>query len=641
MSLSTFVSRHRHKILPLLLLIALVSGSIAFRHELQAWFTGQPVGTGRSPATVTQAGALQLALQVQPDPPQQQGNVVHLRVQDAGGAPVEAEEVSVVYSMPAMGAMPEMRGEAEVTKEATGRYRADFDLPMGGTWTLDTQVKAATSTAATRHSFTVGRPGLVPIGETASTAAPPTPQAPAADGTMPTAQKTPGLTVRMQTDPPRQRGNVVYIEAKDSRGTPMPGAKVEVEYGMPAMGSMPEMRGEAEVSEESDGGYRAAFDLPMGGTWTLETTATTPQGTQTARHTFTVGSPGLRPVGGAAAPDSPDGIVIDAQRRQRIGVRTAPLTKKPLHLTIPALGRITYDESRFTDVTLKLRGWVVTLYANTTGQYVDQGDTLLTLYSPELYAAQQEYLLALRSQAAAQRTGAPDRADYLVRAARQRLRLLDITAGQMQEIARRGEPMEQMPILAPASGYVVEKNIVAGAALEPGQRLYRLAALDRVWIEAEVYEADLPRVKVGQKAQITLPHMPGHHYTGTITYLYPYLQENTRTGRVRIPLPNRGMDLLPAMYANVEIQVNLGQRLVVPEEAVVYTGRYRLVFVDLGEGQLRPKEVELGLKSDGYYEVLRGVQEGDMIVTSGNFLVASEARLRAALQQWGSENGNQ
>jgi RND family efflux transporter MFP subunit len=507
MPLSTLMRRYRHQILPLFLLIALVSGSIVFRHELRAWFTGQPLGTRRAPMTVTQAGTLQLALQVQPDPPQQHGNVVHLQVQDATGAPVDAEEVSIVYSMPAMGSMPEMRGTAEVSKEASGRYRADFDLPMGGTWTL-------------------------------------------------------------------------------------------------------------------------------------ETTATTPQGTQTARHTFTVGSPGLRPVGGTAASASPDGVVIDAQRRQQIGIRTAPLTKKPLHLSISALGRVTYDESRFTDVTLKLRGWVVTLYANTTGQYVRQGDTLLTLYSPELYAAQQEYLLALRSQAAAQRTGAPDRADYLVQAARQRLRLLDITAEQLQDIAQRGEPIEHMPILAPASGYVVEKHIVAGAALEPGQRLYRLAALDRVWIEAEVYEADLPRVKVGQQAQVTLPHLPGRHYTGTITYIYPYLQENTRTGRVRLTLPNRGMELLPAMYANADIRVTLGQRLVVPEEAVVYTGRHRLVFVDLGEGRLRPQEVELGLKSDGYYEVLRGVQEGDMIVTSGNFLVASEARLRTALQQWGSENGN-
>ena len=196
-----------------------------------------------------------------------------------------------------------------------------------------------------------------------------------------------------------------------------------------------------------------------------------------------------------------------------------------------------------------------------------------------------------------------------------------------------------MPILAPTSGYIVEKHIVTGTAIEPGQRLYRLAALDRVWIEADVYEGDFPHLKVGQKAHVTLPNLPGRHYKGTIAYIYPYLQNDTRTGKVRITLSNRGMELLPAMYVNAEMQVELGQRLVVPEEAVVYTGRHRLVFVDLGAGQLRPQAVELGIKSDGYYEVLSGIKAGDMIVTSGNFLVTSEARLRAALQQWGGDSG--
>jgi Cu(I)/Ag(I) efflux system membrane fusion protein len=144
---------------------------------------------------------------------------------------------------------------------------------------------------------------------------------------------------------------------------------------------------------------------------------------------------------------------------------------------------------------------------------------------------------------------------------------------------------------------------------------------------------------VGQKADITLPYLPGRHYNGTIAYIYPYLRDDTRTGKVRITLPNRSMELLPAMYANAEIQVALGQRLVVPEEAVVYTGRHRLVFVDLGDGRLRPQAVELGIKHEGYYEILSGIKAGDMIVTSGNFLVTSEARLRAALQQWGGEDG--
>jgi Cu(I)/Ag(I) efflux system membrane fusion protein len=306
-------------------------------------------------------------------------------------------------------------------------------------------------------------------------------------------------------------------------------------------------------------------------------------------------------------------------------------------ISIRAVGRLTYDETRIKDVTLKVKGWIAKLQVSATGQPVKKGETLLTLYSPELYAAQQEYILALASQKAAAATGAPDRSDYLVKAAEKKLRLWDLTPSQLTAIARRGEPIEELPILAPASGYVIEKDAIEGAAVEPGQRLYRIAALDRVWIEAQVYEMDLPQVKKGQKAKIALPYQPGEALEGTVAFVYPYLDPTSRTGRVRIEVSNKDLGFKPDMYANVELEVDLGPRLQIPIEAVVYTGPRRLVFVDVGEDRIQPQEVTLGARSADLVEVKAGLSEGQLIVTSGNFLIAAESRIRSAAQFWANQ----
>jgi Cu(I)/Ag(I) efflux system membrane fusion protein len=331
-------------------------------------------------------------------------------------------------------------------------------------------------------------------------------------------------------------------------------------------------------------------------------------------------------------------ILIDEQRRQRVGVRTATAKSRPVSVTVRTIGQIDYDETRLADVTLKVSGWIVHLEVDETGQRVEKGETLFTLYSPELYAAQQEYLLALESRRAAQETGAPDRADYLVRAAENRLRLWDLTESQIRGIASRGQPSEAIPILSPVSGYVTEKSVVEGASVGAGDRLYRIAELESVWVNTQIYEMDLPLVRVGQPAQVILPYHPGRVFEGRVSYVYPYLESGTRTGRLRIELENPELELRPDMYANVELTVDLGERLTVPESAVVYTGPRRLVFLDLGEGRLRPQEVELGIRSDESYEVLSGIREGDRVVTSGNFLVSAESRIRSAARYWGGEH---
>ncbi|MDH3201064.1 MAG: efflux RND transporter periplasmic adaptor subunit [Myxococcales bacterium] len=329
-------------------------------------------------------------------------------------------------------------------------------------------------------------------------------------------------------------------------------------------------------------------------------------------------------------------VVVDEVRRQQIGVRIGTAEVRPLVLEIRAVGRVQYDETRLSDVNLRMSGWVQRLLVDETGQRVKKGQTLFTLYSPELYAAQVELVSAIREQ----RDGSATVLADLAGASKQRLRLLGMSDGQIQRLVKRGKPWEHMPITAPASGYVIEKAVVEGAHIEAGTRVYRIADLSRVWIDADVYEADLPHLEVGQAVRVELPYVQKESFDGRLDYIYPTLNDKTRTARVRIVLPNQDLRLKPDMYANVLVDVDLGLRLAVPDSAVVYTGPRRLVFVDLGEGRLRPTEVKLGVHAGTFYEIVDGLKEGDRVVTSGNFLIAAESRIRSAIEYWGSGAGH-
>jgi membrane fusion protein, copper/silver efflux system len=329
-------------------------------------------------------------------------------------------------------------------------------------------------------------------------------------------------------------------------------------------------------------------------------------------------------------------VTIDESRRQLIGVRTAAVAEGAMSRTFRALGRITYDESSFTDVNLKVDGFITKLLVNQTGQRVARGQTLFTLYSPELYNAQQDFLLATRSGATSA-VRDPSRAAQLGDAARKRLTLLGLPAEQIAQIAAGGVALDAVPIASPASGFVIEKNVVEGAAVQAAMRLFRIAALDRVWVEAEVYAEDLAQVRVGQSAKVTLDYLPGHAYDAKVAYVYPYMESAARTGRVRIQLANKQLELRPGMYASVELSTQLGSRLQVPASAVVYTGPRRLVFVDLGAGRFQPQEVRIGAEANGMYEVLEGLKAGDLVATSGTFLIAAEARISSAAKYWSDD----
>lgn len=320
-------------------------------------------------------------------------------------------------------------------------------------------------------------------------------------------------------------------------------------------------------------------------------------------------------------------IHIAEDRRGVLGIRTTRVVRAPIDLEITAKGRLVVDETRLHDIALKLGGFVGDLGVNASGQTVTRGDTLFTLYSPELYAAEQEYLIARQGADAM-------RGERLVHAAETRLRLWGMSEDQLAVLAQRGEPIEHVAFRSPVSGVVIEKNVVEGAAVAMGQRLFRIADLGEIWVEADVYESDLPRIARHMPASITLDYLPGRAFEGRVAFIYPYLDPASRTGRVRIALPNPRGELKPDMYATVAFKLQLGPRLVVPISAVIYTGPRRVVFVDLGGGALRPQEVAIGARSGDRVEIASGLAEGDAVVSAGNFLVAAESRVRSAGSFW-------
>ncbi|MCK5354171.1 MAG: efflux RND transporter periplasmic adaptor subunit, partial [Methyloprofundus sp.] len=294
--------------------------------------------------------------------------------------------------------------------------------------------------------------------------------------------------------------------------------------------------------------------------------------------------------------------------------------------SIHANAQITYDQTRLTDINLKFDGWIDQLNADYIGKQVKKGQVLFTVYSPELVSSQDEYLHSFkRSQAGG---------DSLKAAAARRLSLWGINRSQIRALERRGRALQYLPILSPITGTIIEKNIISGSAFKASAKLLRLADLSTVWVEGQVYEADLPLVKLGMSAQVILENKPDTPYRGKVTFIEPFLENETRTARVRVELANPDGALRPDQYVHLQLQVELGRRIVVPEQAVVFSGENRVVFVDLGEGRLQAQKIKTGVRNDDYIEVLDGLNYGDTIVTSGNFLIASESKLKAGEGSW-------
>ncbi|CAI4029874.1 putative Co/Zn/Cd efflux system membrane fusion protein [Nitrospira tepida] len=361
--------------------------------------------------------------------------------------------------------------------------------------------------------------------------------------------------------------------------------------------------------------------------------------------------PGQRSEDGATSPmpqssapssEHPGVVTIPLERLQMIGVKYEPVARRRLEKTIRTVGRVAVDERRLAKVTIKFHGWIEELYVSALGDHVKKGQRLFTIYSPDLVASQEEYLLAVRGQKQLGSSEFPEVAQGskdLLEAAKRRFQLWDITEDHIRELEQTGKVLKTLPIHSPITGTVIKKEALAGAHVEPGEELYTIADLSHVWILADIYEYELSFVKKDQKAAVTLSYDPSAILTGRVGFIYPTLDPKTRTAKVRFELDNLDEKLKPDMYANVELRVDLGTRLAIPQEAVIESGRKHVVFLHHGGGKLEPRLIKTGVKTGEWSEVLEGLKEGEHIVTSANFLIDSESRLKSAVESMGGMPG--
>ena len=344
-----------------------------------------------------------------------------------------------------------------------------------------------------------------------------------------------------------------------------------------------------------------------------------------------------RSVAAVAAPTDAEGVkglvplTLSQDRIQLMGMRTAAVVRGTLASELRTVGTVTASEKGLAVVQTRFAGWIEDLKVEQTGQKVAKGQVLATIYSPELLTAQQEYLSTL--QWAKQPSGGlvSDLSRDLHKDARRRLELLGIGAGEINAIERTGEPLRAIPVRSPVRGYVLEKSAVQGASVQPGTPLFQVADLSTVWVIADVFEHELGRVKVGQLAAIELAAYPGETFAGKLTFSYPSVDTDTRTLRVRLELRNPGLRLKPGMYGNVTIALDRAESLLVPVEAIVDTGVDQYVFVARPGGTFEPRTVALGARAAGKVQVVRGLAEGETVVTTANFLLDSESHLQAAI----------
>jgi len=348
-------------------------------------------------------------------------------------------------------------------------------------------------------------------------------------------------------------------------------------------------------------------------------------------------------------------VEIPPEKQQLIGVKLVEVSVRPFQKTIRTVGRIEYDERKLYTITTKFDGWIEKLFVDYTGRYVKKGEPLAEIYSPELFATQQEFINLLKwakqSKEEIKNENNPPTpplvkggkggfsgetigkmlskdAEVIIEAAKQRLMLWDITDEQIKKIEETEKPIRTLIIYSPVSGYVVQKMALQGMRVMPGEKLFDIADLSTVWVISDIYEYELSLLKTGQSARITLGYFPEKEFLSRIDYIYPVLSGDTRTAKVRFTIPNSGGQLKPQMFTNVEVKIDLGRRLAIPEDAVIDTGTRQIVYVDKGNGYFEPREVMLGLKAEGMREVIMGLKAGEKVATSANFLIDSEAQLK-------------
>lgn len=474
----------------------------------------------------------------------------------------------------------------------------------------------------------------------------------------------------VEPDPPAVGENEFKVKLTDAGGQPVTNASVGIKYFMPAMAGMPAMGSELEAKHSAEGLYSVILNLSMGGTFPWDVTVTVKrkgEGTVSGQWRVTPGKKGtpfLSTGGGASRGNmemmdmdegssmemgEQDNIIVVKEnmaptfgitpyQQQLIGVKKDTVRIRKLKSTIKTVGHVARNENLVSSVNMRFGGWIENLHIKYVGQKVLKDEPLMSVYSPDLVEAQEEYL---------QLFGAGKTVSFLTvessekskwqrndlrRSAELKLRLLGMTDEQMTGFLKRKRPDLSVLIHSPRTGYVVEMNTMEGSHFKPGADLFIIADLSTVWIHAEIYEYEASLVKEGQEARIYLTYDSGTTYVGKVQYIYPSVDPDTRTVKLQIEFPNPQLKLKPGMYADVEIEIDAGEGITVPRSAVLTTGTRHLVFVDRGNGRFEPRDISIASRSTEYFLVSEGLKEGEVVVTSANFLIDSEAQMRGVLK---------
>ncbi|MEE8349099.1 MAG: efflux RND transporter periplasmic adaptor subunit [Acidobacteriota bacterium] len=328
---------------------------------------------------------------------------------------------------------------------------------------------------------------------------------------------------------------------------------------------------------------------------------------------------------------------VDPRRQQLINVRTVPVEVRALEKVIRAVATLELDETRIEQVHPKIAGWIDQVFVDFTLQHVNQGDPLFSIYSPQLVSTQEEYLLALRT--AENLANSPfehvsSGARSLFEATRRKLELLDVTQEQITQLEKTGQVQKTLIVYSPSAGHVMDKDAFPNMYVTPETRVYTIADHTAIWANVEIYENEISHIREGQRIVMRTAAYPGDVFKGEITYVYPHLNEQTRTMRVRVEFLNPDLKLKPGMYSTIEVHVPLGRSLAAPESALLRTGTRDLVFVDLGSGQMQLRRVEVGTKAGEYYEILKGLQAGERVVSAANFLIDAESKVQGVEASW-------
>ncbi len=343
-------------------------------------------------------------------------------------------------------------------------------------------------------------------------------------------------------------------------------------------------------------------------------------------------APSGTPAAPAEAPLVP--IQLTPQRLQSIGVTTGMAEYKVVHKEIRTVGNVEVDERRLSYIQIRFPGWIQKVFANSTFQFIRKGQPLFTIYSPELVTTEKEYLLARQNRnllAQSSLPGVAAGAASLFDAARERLKQWEVPASEIAQLEATGQVREYLTINSPVSGYLTERNALPNMYVQPETRLYAVADLSTVWAYAAVFQNEIGALKVGDAASLTVDSYPGRTFAGRVDFILPQVDAATRTVRVRLVFANPGLKLLPGMFVNFRLQVPMGRQLVIPAASVFQSGTRQLAFVDHGNGYLEPREIETGARVEDEFIVLKGLQPGERIITSANFLIDSESQLQAAV----------